>query len=244
MYEIVFIDLDGTLLDSSKELQNFNTEIIRALKDKVKIVITSGRNFGNILPILNKLDMLNKDNYTISLNGSCIVNNHTHEIVYGHPINPKDLQLLKDWLMPLNLSNVKLSTFKVNYNLDEKINEPVYKIVIRDKKEIIDEIKEKIPKEFYSTFEIYNSEFEVIDFLAKGVSKKCGVEKILDYYNIDKNDAVAFGDGGNDIEMIKYVGLGIAMENGFQNLKNVADLIADTNDNNGVGKMLIKLFNL
>lgn len=79
-----------------------------------------------------------------------------------------------------------------------------------------------------------------IEIGPKGVSKGNAVKELANYLNIDLKDVICIGDNENDIEMIKCAGLGIAMGNGVDNLKEVADYITDSNINSGVGKAIKK----
>ncbi len=68
----------------------------------------------------------------------------------------------------------------------------------------------------------------------KGITKATGVQKILSYYGAEQKDTVAFGDGLNDVEMIQFVGVGVAMGNAVEKLKQTADLVTKENDKNGL----------
>ncbi|MGL4990172.1 MAG: Cof-type HAD-IIB family hydrolase [Sarcina sp.] len=114
---------------------------------------------------------------------------------------------------------------------------------------ILDLNKEKlknIEKELEDTglLELSYSGKFCLEINKKGVNKGRAVEMLGQYYGIKKEEIICIGDNGNDISMIKYAGLGVAMKNGTQEVKNVADYITDTNDNNGVAKVVEKfIFN-
>ena len=76
----VILDLDGTLLDDNKKISNTTIEFLKQIKEDIKIIPASARQFCTIKPYLEKLDLLNEDNYTICFNGSLIVNNKESEI--------------------------------------------------------------------------------------------------------------------------------------------------------------------
>lgn len=80
-----------------------------------------------------------------------------------------------------------------------------------------------------------------MDIISKGVSKATGIEKIMAELDVPHEDTYAFGDGLNDLEMLQYVNTGVAMANGFEELKLVADLVTDSVFNDGVAKGLQKL---
>ncbi len=80
-----------------------------------------------------------------------------------------------------------------------------------------------------------------MDIINEGVSKASAVEIVLNYLDIKIENSFAFGDGLNDLEMLKFVGTGVAMGNAFEELKNAADLVTESVSDNGVQKALKKL---
>ena len=81
------------------------------------------------------------------------------------------------------------------------------------------------------------------DVNSKYGGKEVGIDKIIEYYGIKLEETIAFGDGGNDINMIKHAHIGVAMGNANKEVKEIADYITDDVDNDGVYKAL-KHFNL
>jgi hypothetical protein len=77
-----------------------------------------------------------------------------------------------------------------------------------------------------------------IEIMAPGVSKASALQRLCDVHNIDKDDAIAFGDMPNDIEMLAWAGHGVAMGNGHHEVKAIANEVALTNDEDGVGVIL------
>ena len=80
-----------------------------------------------------------------------------------------------------------------------------------------------------------------MDIINKGVSKATGIERLIEELGVSHDDTYAFGDGLNDMEMLQFVGTGVAMANGFEELKNIADMVTDSVFNNGISKGLKKL---
>ncbi|MCD7938477.1 MAG: HAD-IIB family hydrolase, partial [Tannerellaceae bacterium] len=76
------------------------------------------------------------------------------------------------------------------------------------------------------------------DVVPAGGSKKIGIQKMLDYYNLTVEEIMAFGDGGNDMEMLTYAGTGVAMGNADDNVKRIADYVTDSVDENGIRNAL------
>ena len=79
---------------------------------------------------------------------------------------------------------------------------------------------------------------KAVDVVSIDGGKGKGIEKILDYYGYTKDEAMAFGDGGNDVDMLTYCGIGIAMGNAMDIAKQASDYITDAVDKNGIIKAL------
>ena len=85
--------------------------------------------------------------------------------------------------------------------------------------------------------------FSFADVNPKCSGKNVGIDKIIEYYSIDLSETIAFGDGGNDISMIKHAAIGVAMGNANDDVKEVADYVTDSVDEDGIYNAL-KHFNL
>ncbi len=90
----------------------------------------------------------------------------------------------------------------------------------------------------------WGAPFPVIEIVKLGINKARGIEQVRQFLNIDRNNIIAFGDEDNDIEMIEYACHGVAMENGLQELKDVANNITFNNNEDGIGRYLNDFFNL
>lgn len=110
-------------------------------------------------------------------------------------------------------------------------------IVHRDAKKI-KQLREVL-SEIYD-IEIASSSSRNIEITKKGVSKGSAVKKLAEYYNIKREEIIAIGDSENDMSMIEFAGLGVAMGNALEKVKAKADYVTDTNDNNGVAKVIEK----
>ena len=79
-----------------------------------------------------------------------------------------------------------------------------------------------------------------LEFTNKEVDKGLGLKKLGEYLNIKSDEMIACGDAGNDVSMVKYAGLGVAMENATEDVKKVANYITSTNDEDGIVKVIQK----
>ncbi|TDT50727.1 Cof-type HAD-IIB family hydrolase [Fonticella tunisiensis] len=99
------------------------------------------------------------------------------------------------------------------------------------------EIRETVEVADLSIASSYSNNFEVMEY---GVSKGEAVKFLANYFNISSDEVICIGDNENDISMIQYAGLGIAMGNAEDYVKNIADYVTDTNENDGVAKAIEK----
>ena len=116
----------------------------------------------------------------------------------------------------------------------EEVMHRTLKIEISAKKDH-DKIIDYIADKFYFDHHGTANSFEIC---ALDTSKATGVQKVLEHLNIDKEHSYAFGDGLNDLEMIRYVGHGIAMKNAVDELKEIADEVIGHVDEHGLEEYL------
>ena len=119
-----------------------------------------------------------------------------------------------------------------------KVNEMLKIEVLDTDKEMLRDIKELVSK--ISSVYVTSSYKNNIEITSKGVNKGNAVKILSDMLNISREELMAFGDNFNDKEMIEYAGIGVAMQNGVEEIKNVADYITLTNDEDGVSYAIEK----
>lgn len=90
----------------------------------------------------------------------------------------------------------------------------------------------------------WGAPFPVIEIVKRGINKARGIKCVKQYLNVADERVIAFGDEDNDIEMIKYASHGIAMNNGLQELKDVANDTTYSNNEDGIGRYLNEFFDL
>ena len=267
MYKLVAIDLDGTLVTDEKELTPKTMKAIKEASQKgVKIMISSGRSFYRLEKYIDALDLRKENQCTICFNGGMIVENTTKEMIYSQNLDAQEvnelIQLGKSLDLPImiytkdshcvekvpeviqknakNLKgmNLKIVDFdKMNFNEEQNY---IYKVCFIDKPEIIIEKRKQISKEIMEKYEITSSVPEYIEIVKKGIKKSEAIKVVMDKYDIKQNEVMAIGDGENDVEMLKFAGLGIAMENAMDDVKEFADDVTTSNNDDGVGNAIEK----
>ncbi len=100
--------------------------------------------------------------------------------------------------------------------------------------------KENIPKTLFDRFTVLRPSSNTLEILSKGVSKGTGVKLLADKFGIKQEEVICIGDSGNDIDMINYAGLGVAMGNASSHVKDVADYVTLCNEEDGVAHVINK----
>ncbi|NBJ70745.1 MULTISPECIES: Cof-type HAD-IIB family hydrolase [Clostridia] len=251
MYEkMVFLDIDGTILTATNEIPGSTKEAIKELQaNGVYVAIATGRApfmFDHIRETLNIQSF-------VSFNGQYVV--FEGKEVYKNPIKEDDLirlnQAIAERKYPIVFSS----------HQQMKASVPGHPFIEESLKSMDFGYPEVDPN-FYQSGSIYQAllfckqeeemqlanEHHTLDFIRwheyscdiipMGGSKAIGVQKLMEASGLAVEDTYAFGDGLNDMEMLKEIGTGVAMGNAISDLKQVADYITDDVDKDGIAKAL------
>lgn len=251
MIKIAFIDVDGTLLKFGEKEPTKNTVYaLNKLKESgVILCMATGRCYPSI-PSFQGLDF---DVY-LTFNGSYVRNKH--EVIRSKPISREDTRLIISNLKRMNraiaigneeflvasgtepdlqdyfeLGNVKMT---IADNFDELSKRDIHQIMCASNMEDFDEILEGTKDS-----KIAVSWDRAVDVIPANGGKGAAVEDVLRHYDIDKSEAIAFGDSMNDIEMFASVGLGVAMGNASDEVKGYAKDVCASVYEDGIYKYCI-----
>ncbi|QPQ32217.1 Cof-type HAD-IIB family hydrolase [Lysinibacillus sp. JNUCC 51] len=253
MKKILFFDVDGTLYNSEKILPaSAKNALLEARRNGYEIAIATGRAPFMIQSLLEELDI----NTYVTFNGQYVV--YRGEIVYTNGVEKDELSkiiafgdarhepvvFLDDQQMIASVGNNEmisesLNTLKYPYpKIDSTyyMQNEVYQTLI-----FMEENDEHLYREAFPNVQFVRWHRYSCDILPKGGSKAAGIEKVLEKMGLTLNDAIAFGDGINDIEMLQAVGTGVAMGNGHERVKAVATHIAEHVDEDGLAKIMRQL---
>ncbi len=251
MIKAVFFDIDGTILSHRiKEVPMSTRQALDRLSEiHVDRVVATGRHSTeiDILPVSS----IEFDAY-ITLNGQLCYDSKGN-VFYENPLQETEeiLKLFHDNTVPVML--IEKKRMYINFINDDvvqaqkEISTPlpgvmeytgnkIYQAVLYVKREEESKITEHL-----KNAEITRWNDKGIDIVAKGGSKVTGIERYLRIKGYTREESAAFGDGENDVEMLKYVGTGIAMGNASGFVKSAADYITSDVDNDGVTKGLYYL---
>lgn len=264
MYKLIALDMDGTLLNEEKKVTQRTKDAIWAAKDKgVTVVLATGRPIEGVHRYLEELNMLGENDYVLSYNGSLVQKTKNKEIITKRTLKGTDATYLynlskelevnihafsekeglitpkanKYTTVEADINGIKFKEFSFA-NVDTEDN--MTKIMMIDEPEILQKAVDKLPKEIYNDYTVVRSAPFFLEFLNKEANKGTGVELLAKHLGVKVDEIIAMGDAGNDLHMIEYAGMGIAMGNAFDEVKKVANYITDTNENDGVAKAIEK----
>ena len=247
-YKIIFLDVDGTLYShSTKSIPTSTIEALKICKEKgIKICIASGRS-KLVTGFTGILDVIEFD-YFVTTNGNLVVDKDNN-IIYSNPMNKEGIDQVLSIIdkYDLNATFMTHDDFYLYKEEDKRAHlgfDPLsipLPMVKEYKKENIYQINLFCEDEFMPYFEETKKYLAYsrlahygYDIYTLNHSKATGIEKLIEYLNISKDEVIAFGDGHNDAEMLKYVGLGIAMGNAIEKVKVASDYITSDIDDNGI----------
>lgn len=264
MYKLIALDMDGTLLTTEKKISENTKKALKEAEAKgVKVVLASGRPLSGITRYLEELDLFKGDDYVLSFNGGIVINSKTEEVITSSLLKGSDLKVIYNISKELDINihafSVKegLITPKMSQYTQHECDingieatikdfnevedeEDIVKVMMIDPQEKLDKAIEKLPKDLYDKYSVFKSAPFFLEFTNKEVDKGKGLKKLGDYLGIKKEEIIACGDAGNDLSMVKYAGLGVAMANATDDVKKAADYITLSNDEDGIAHVVNK----
>ncbi|WP_312192469.1 Cof-type HAD-IIB family hydrolase [Sphingobacterium sp.] len=259
MIKAIFFDIDGTLLSfKTHEVPKSTQQAFQLLKEKdIKVFVSTGRSFNQ----LGHIRYLDFDGYITFNGGYCVTKEH--QVIYKNNISQKDIRSLLDYAKQhkgLTFSFMSEQEISLNQvtpevlRMYQQVNVPTPPLRDYEKDFDLDSVMQVnvfiSPEEETQFMEnvmpsSVASRWTPIfaDINPMGQSKKIGIDVFLNHYNIPLEETMSFGDGGNDITMLAHTRIGIAMGNANPEVKEIADYITDSVDDDGIWNAL-KHFNV
>jgi len=261
---IIALDLDGTLLNSNKELTAKNLAVLeRAAAAGFEIVPTTGRFYGGMPQEIRELPFVR---YTITINGAEAADLQTGEVIYRAELPWEQVVDMMSYFDEFPViydcyqGNEAFMTAEQKNRVEEMVASPHYHKMIRELRQPVLELKEFLVnrKKDVQKTQFFTNRPEVRAFLMEELPKRfenlCVSSSVADNVEINQHHAnkgeallalaehlgvsrgqtIAFGDGLNDLSMLREAGIGVAMANACEEAKEIADWIAPSCDEDGV----------
>lgn len=263
---IIALDLDGTLLTEQKVISEKSKNILqRLIAEGHHVVIATGRPFRASKQYYHELNLTTP---IVNFNGAFV--HHPVDLSWGTYHNPMDIKTAKAIIEAcevMQVRNVMVEIMDDVYlrNHDEFL---VNSMIIGDHFQIGDlhsllsddptsilihphdhhaaELRKLLEEEHAEIIEhrTWGAPWNVVEIVRKGLSKAEGLKRISKHFDVPSERIIAFGDEDNDFEMIDYAGHGVAMGNAIQELKNIANHITLTNEEEGIATFLEDYFKI
>lgn len=255
---VLVLDIDGTLTNSKKEItEKTKNAIIDTMKRGHKVILASGRPAYGMHRYEKELKLKENGGYLLSFNGGRIVDCSTGDVIYQKTLPKEVLARLYDFahkngcgLITYQDENIILGTEMDDYiGIESRINGMKIKKVENFPKYVDFDVNkclmtaepkkaeiyvEMLAEEFKDILSIYRSEPFFIEIMPKNVDKATSLDKMLSSVGLFRKNTICCGDGYNDISMLQYAGIGVAMKNAQEKVKESADFITDSNDKDGI----------
>lgn len=236
-YKLIALDMDGTLLNSESLISDTNRRALQdAMEAGITVCFSTGRGIHSIRPYLDELQV---DIPIVAVNGSEVWKNQ-HELHSRVTMDADKIEQLHELAVQHNLWYWGTTTDRV-FNNNEWAEDPRREQWLKfgcytEDESLLAELRQTF--EEMNCFEITNSHPHNLELNPKGVNKATGLAKLCDLYGLSMQEIVAMGDSLNDIAMIRAAGLGVAMGNAQDEVKQAADLTTLSNDQDGVAHII------
>lgn len=263
--KILALDLDGTLTNSRKEITARTKQAIREIQRQGHLVVlASGRPTPGAQAVADKLKLYQYGGYLLSYNGARVIDCRTGELLYQETMPQEVVPQIFAMAEELGIGMMTYQNDEIvaGSKIDEymeleagingleihsyadpaaQLKQPVHKCLGTVAPEIAAGIEEKYADVFGQKINVGRSEPFFLELTPMGVDKAASLERLRHLIGCDREDIIACGDGFNDKCMIQYAGMGVAMANAQEVVKENADYVTEkTNDEDGIVEVIEK----
>ena len=258
MIQLLAIDLDDTLLSRDLTISQANIDaVLSARKLGVEVMLASGRTLFAMEKYADQLGMLGREGYLISHNGCSIIDTLTKEQIYSRYVPYEDARIVWEAVQRYGLTmqyygngciySSGLNEYierdcllsgqrkEIVEDFDAAILQGKMKYVIPGDPAILPELERELKETLNGRCNMFISKPYFLEILPYNADKGIALEFVAKAYGFKPSQVMAIGDAMNDYGMISYAGLGVAMCNGIEALRRIADVVTHfSNDEDGV----------
>ena len=264
--KLIALDLDDTLLDSNQQISDENVHALRrAAALGIYVVLCSGRAEDAILPFVRRLEIagMQAGRYIIAVNGCSVFDMHERKRIYSRTVSAdillhanrraKEVGLVSEVYDPDTIHTEEatewtrldsdLCHLKLNVVPDYEnfLKRGFVKMLIPGNPELLQKLQATLKADFGNKASVFISKPYFLEILPPDCGKGEAISWLSDHIGLPPGTTMGFGDSMNDESMIRKCAFGIAMKNGLQEIKDIADFVTEkTNDESGVGDFINK----
>jgi Cof subfamily protein (haloacid dehalogenase superfamily) len=264
MYKIIALDLDGTLLNSQHKISAHNKAVIAEAKAQgIKIVLASGRPLTGMQAHLDNLGITGNDDYVCHFNGAVVEQVGSGKVVNSKIIDgaaakriariaktlgvnvhafSQEFGLITPMISTYTELEASLNGIEIHIMDFEQLDDDhhITKVMMIDESDVLSDAISRLPSSLYNEFMVVRSAPWFLEFLHPECNKGTGIKMIADYLGVPAQQVMCIGDAENDHHMLRFAGLGVAMANGTEETKALADYVTLSNDEDGVAYAIEK----
>lgn len=270
--KMIFLDLDGTLLDDNKKLPKENREAIdEALEQGHKVLICTGRPLSSAIKLLPLLGLDKPGCYAITFNGGLIYDAGEKKAIYQVTLPLEQVKYVFDKAYEYGKIHIQTYTdegficeydtpesrfYEKSTQCDRKVVKDIFEeldgrepckmlaIAYGCDREHIEGFRESLLEYSEGKMDVCFSCYEYLEFMPAGINKGNSIKWMCAHLNIPIENTIAVGDAENDITMIKTAGIGVVMKNANDDMKRCGNYITEKDNNEGGVAEVIKKFML
>lgn len=261
-YKMIVLDLDGTLTNNKKEITPRTKQaLMQAQAAGVHVVLASGRPTYGIVPLAEELKLKENDGFILAFNGGKIIDCTNNKVLFEQKL---DEQLVPILFQEAKKAGMEILTYQgegiaatnkddeyvqheafINkmpvMQYDDFLNQLVYpinKCLIVGDPTPLHELEIRLAKELEGKMDVYRSADFFLECVPLGIDKARSLGRLISSLRISREEVIACGDGYNDLSMIRFAGLGVAMANAAQDIQSEADFVTLSNEEDGVAHVI------
>lgn len=257
-YRLLAVDIDGTLLNNKREITAKTKKAIHeAIEKGIIFTISSGRPIQGVEMITKQLEV---DIPVITYNGAMVITGTSKNVIYSCSMREEDVLLIErlgrernttmtiwsDNQLFVNRMDERAAKYsqlsgtqpKLYSDVRELLGKGINKLLWYDEVERINAFEKEMHDRVGTSVNFHTSQPFFLEFVDVNASKAIALEKLGEHFGIKREEMIAIGDGFNDLSMIEYAGLGVAMENAPEEIKRLADYVTLSNENDGVAHVI------
>jgi Cof subfamily protein (haloacid dehalogenase superfamily) len=265
-YQLIALDVDGTLLNDHYELTDRTKQIIRQAHDAgCRIVLCTGRGPASTIPILQELGL---EGIVVTHNGAATVYTDANEkkLLHQYSFSVNEIQPMLDYVhrehihfdvsSPFDMYIERMGEYEEmmykKFLIDPKLVEdvtsltvPLVKFTLFSQPDVLDRVeREWADQQLFGHLRMIRSGDLFIDVMHASANKGNALKELAAQWQIDAKDVMAIGNYYNDLEMIQFAGLGLAVANSPEGVKAAADAVVPSNNEEGVYEAILRYGNL
>ena len=267
--KLLVLDIDGTLVNNKKEITPRTKEaIFAAMEQGHSVMIASGRPTPGVQRYVEELEFARFGGYVLSYNGARVQDCRSGKDIYEKKMSHRMIRPLYEYAVqhdlgiityekdmsvdPQVLSGRRIDEYiqleaDINRlgvgersNFLDYVNYDVYKVLLTANPAESEKYMKELQMLYGDTVNVMRSEAFFIEVTAKGIDKARTLERVIGPIGVSQYNTICCGDGFNDISMVRYAGVGVAMGNAKEEVKAVADYVTASNEEDGIAEVVDK----